>query len=302
MGGRRPGPDDLLIDSFDAYLRVEIHLGEATVAAYVSDLRRLAEFLAGRGSGLTGASRDDLRDYLGERSSSGLRPTSLARTISSLRRFYRFCLLEGSARRDPTAGIQFPKRSRHLPAVLDTEEVNALLDAPADASAQGIRDRAILEMMYDTGLRVSELVGLKLGALDLETGLVRVLGKGRKERLVPMGEMALARMGRYIEASRPALLKGKSSERIFVSRLGGGLTRQAIWKLILKYLKTVGIGKRVSPHTLRHSFATHLVENGADLRSVQMMLGHADISTTQIYTHVSRERLKNVHRKFHPRA
>ncbi len=293
---------DPLLDAFDAYLRVERHLSPATVTAYVADVRAFARHIGeGRGN-LASVKREEVRRYLARRSSRDLGAASIARTVSSLRRFFRFCILEELAGADPTVGIASPKRSRHLPAILEPAEVDALLEAPPADTAQGIRDRTILEILYDTGLRVSELTGLALPSLDLEVGLLRVVGKGNRERLVPLGEIALERLRLYLENARPLALRVDSPDTLFLSRLGRGLTRQTVWKLIRQYLGRAGIGKRISPHTLRHSFATHLLENGADLRSVQMMLGHADISTTQIYTHVSRERLKKVHRQYHPRA
>lgn len=300
--GSHSGSPDFLTDAFDAHLRVECHLNPSTVAAYVADVRLFSGFLEEKGCTLADAGREDIRAYLGMRISGNARATSLARMISSLRRFFRFLVLEGLRQDDPSDGIDFPKNSRRLPDILDNEEVSALLESPSDTDPQGIRDRAILEIMYDTGLRVSELVGLKTGALDMEAGLVKIRGKGGRERLVPLGEITLARLRRYIEFSRPHYAGDGCHDRLFLSRLGGGLTRQSIWKMIGKYIRLSGIRKKITPHGLRHSFATHLLENGADLRSVQMMLGHADISTTQIYTHVSRERLKKVHSRYHPRA
>lgn len=293
---------DSLLDSFDAFLRVEGRLSPATVAAYVSDLRFFAEFLAGEGRGLDGAGREDVRAFLASREGTGLNAASLSRTLSSLRRFYRFRQLEGGAGEDPTAGVDFPRRSRRLPPVLGTDEVEALLAVSAGEGPREVRDATILEMMYDAGLRVSELASLRLGSLDLQAGLLRVLGKGRKERLVPLGEVALEKLARYLESSRPVLLGARRGDLLFLSRLGRGLSRQSVWKIIVGRLALAGIRRKVTPHTLRHSFATHMLENGADLRSVQMLLGHSSITTTQIYTHVSRERLRRVHERFHPRA
>jgi integrase/recombinase XerD len=300
--GRAAPGDDPLLDAFDAHLRVESHLSPATVSAYLSDLTSFAGFLREGGVTLTGAGRDEIRGWIARRSEARLRATSLSRALSALRRFYRFALLEGAVAADPTAGVDFPKRPRRLPAVLDAGEVERLLDAPPDDGREGTRDRALLELMYDAGLRVSELVGLTAGSFDLEAGFVRIFGKGRKERLVPLGEPAFERLRDYLERARPALLGGRRTERLFVSRLGRGITRQTVWKMVRRHLLAAGITRSVTPHTLRHSFATHLLENGADLRSVQMLLGHADISTTQIYTHVSRERLLIIHRRHHPRA
>ncbi len=300
-GASSPGEDNLL-DAFDAYLRVENRLSPATVSAYLSDLRFLARFLRPMGAGLAGASKDDLRGFLASRAAGNARAATMARCVSSLRRFYRYCRLEGLTTDDPAAGLEFPKRSRHLPDVLDADEVEKLLEAPPAEGPAGLRDRAMLELMYDAGLRVGELVSLRVGAVDRDTGLVRVSGKGNRERLVPLGEPALERLESYQRLARPRLAGEGGADHLFLSRRGGALSRQSVWKMILKYIRLAGVAKKVSPHTLRHSFATHLLENGADLRSVQMMLGHADITTTQIYTHVSRERLKQVHRRYHPRA
>jgi integrase/recombinase XerD len=295
-------PDATLLDAFDAHLRVECHLRPATVSAYVSDLQALAAWAAANGLSLAALRRDHLQAALGARSRHLRRPSSLSRTLSSVRRFYRFLRVENLTSADPTAGIEFPRRGRQLPPVLEQGQVPALLDAPPADTRQGLRDRAILELLYDTGLRVGELVGLDSAALDLEVGLVRVMGKGGKERLVPFGGETARRLGDYLAKARPSYARGSAAGPLFLNRSGKGLTRQWIWKMILGYLRRAGLAVHVTPHTLRHSFATHLLENGADLRSVQMMLGHADISTTQIYTHVSRERLKAIHRQFHPRA
>lgn len=297
-----PGADDAVIDAFDAYLRVERRLSPATVAAYVGDVRLLAAFLAARGSRLFQAGREDVRSFLAEGDGARRRPASVSRTVSSLRRFFRFGVIEGLMSHDPTAGVDVPRRSRHLPDVLDAREVETLLDLPFGDNPRGLRDRTLLELMYDAGLRVGELVALRTGSLDLETGVVRVLGKGRKERLVPLGEPALHLVGRYLEEARPSLTGGRRTDMLFPGREGRPLSRQWVWKTLVRSVARAGIAKRVTPHTLRHSFATHLLENGADLRAVQLLLGHADIGTTQIYTHVSRERLRAVHRRYHPRA
>lgn len=227
---------------------------------------------------------------------------SSARLLSSLRRFYRYLVREGRRKDDPTANIESPKLDRPLPHTLSESEVEALLAAPDTSSTVGLRDRAMLELLYASGLRVSELVSLETDRLNLSQGVVRVLGKGNKERLVPVGDEALTWLTRYRREARPELLRGKSSTRLFVSRKSPSITRQAFWYRLREYALRSGIRGHISPHTLRHAFATHLVNHGADLRVVQMLLGHSDLSTTQIYTHVARERLKQIHREHHPRS
>jgi integrase/recombinase XerD len=222
--------------------------------------------------------------------------------VSSLKRFFQFAVREGLRSDDPAAGLDSPKLPRSLPKSLSEAEVEALLESPRLATAQGVRDRAMLEVLYASGLRVSELVGLKTVQANLDMGVVRVLGKGSKERLSPLGEEAIAWIQRYQKEARPELLRGKRSEALFVTARGGPMTRQAFWKIVQRHARAAGIPRAISPHTLRHAFATHLINHGADLRVVQLLLGHADISTTQIYTHVARERLKQLHRKHHPRG
>jgi integrase/recombinase XerD len=290
--------DDALVDAFDAYLRVERQLSPASVSAYASDLRDFARGAAG----LLAASGGTVRDYISRCVSRGDQPRSTARRLSAIRQFFRFCLLENLLATDPSAGIESPRPARKLPSVLGVDEVTRLLDLPAGESPLDLRNRAILELLYDGGLRVSELVGLTADRIDFDGGLVTVLGKGDKERLIPLGETALERLRAYLELSRPALARGGRPRTLFLNARGGRLSRQAVWTLIRAMIRKAGIDRHVSPHTLRHSFATHLLENGADLRAVQMMLGHADIGTTQIYTHVSRERLKKIHGRYHPRA
>jgi len=277
-------------------LRVERHLAENTVRSYERDLTLYGAFLARRSiPGPADASHHDLRAYLGWLAERGLAPRSRARNLSALRSFYRFLKMEERTEQDPTEGIEAPKGWKKLPRFLSSEEVERLLASPDRNSSSGLRDAVLLELLYDCGLRVSELATLGADAVDLESMLVRVRGKGGKERYVPFGEEALEVLRLYGER------RDAGGEYLFRGRLGGHLTRQAVWKIIKRHLRASGIRQNVSPHTLRHSFATHLLNNGADLRAVQMMLGHADISTTQIYTHVTRERLKKVHRKYHPR-
>ncbi len=301
----RPQPNDAdrgLIEAFLDALWMEHGLSDNTLAAYRGDLNALAGWLAQHGGHMLGAGRGDLLAYLAEKVGQGARPRSTARLLSSIRRFYRQQLREGRIDEDPSALIDAPKLGRPLPKALTEEEVEALLAAPPLDDPVGLRDRAMLEVLYASGLRVSELVGLSLGQVNSRQGVVRVLGKGSKERLVPLGEEALDWLARYLAEARPELVRGRLSDALFPTRRGGAMTRQAFWYLIKRYAGQAGIRKPLSPHTLRHSFATHLLNHGADLRVVQMLLGHSDLSTTQIYTHVARERLKSLHASHHPRG
>lgn len=290
------------IRAFLDELLVEHGLSANTLNAYRTDLEGAAAFLARRGRELSLARREDLLAWIGELAVQGLANASMARKISALRRFFKFLLTRSRRSDDPTRLLEGPGKEHHLPDTLSQEEVESLLAAPPRHSAAGLRDGAMLELLYATGLRVSELVGLPLGAVDAGLGVVRVVGKGDKERVIPMGEMAQESVTRYQEDARPQLLKGRISPALFVSTHGDAMTRQNFWYIIRRYARAAGIQKEISPHGLRHSFATHLLDHGADLRSVQMLLGHADISTTQIYTHVAQERLKRLHRQFHPRG
>jgi integrase/recombinase XerD len=233
---------------------------------------------------------------------SGHSPRSLSRYLSGFRQFYRWLVREGRLREDPTQLIESPKLGRGLPKALSEQQVTHLLEAPRVATALGLRDRTMLELMYASGLRVSELVGLELSRLNLNQGVVRIIGKGGKERLVPLGEEAMSWLQRYLREARPDLMNGKSSPLVFVTARKSGMTRQAFWYAIRKHAQAAGIQQQVSPHMLRHSFATHLLNHGADLRVVQLLLGHSDLSTTQIYTHIAREGLKQLHSKHHPRG
>jgi integrase/recombinase XerD len=278
-------------------------LSRNTLDSYRRDLRQYADWLRGaRAVGLVDAQHADLLAYLAHRYQAGTRPSSAARLLSSLRRFYQYQLRQGRLRADPTLNIEAPKLGRRLPKSLTEADVEALLAAPDLRTDLGLRDRAMLEVLYASGLRVSELVSLQIGQLSETMGVVRILGKGAKERLVPVGEEALDAVRRYLQQARPALLAGRTSNALFVTRRGGPMTREAFWQLIKRYARRAGIPASISPHTLRHAFATHLLNHGADLRVVQLLLGHADISTTQIYTHVARERLKQLHAKHHPRG
>jgi len=290
---------DRFVDLFLNYLLVEKGAAANTVAAYSRDLARYLLFLGERGPGEIKPT--DVAGYLAKLKAEGIAPRSRARALSALRMLHRFLVTEGYCEQNPTAIIEAPKGVIKLPAVLSCREVEALLASPLDTGAIELRDAAMLELLYATGLRVSELVGLKLGEVNVSAGYLMTIGKGDKERLVPMGDSACNAVARYLGQARGELLKEGSSSKLFLSRLGEGMTRQAFWNIIKKRALQAGV-RSISPHTLRHSFATHLLENGADLRSVQIMLGHADLSSTQIYTHVTRERLKRLHGEFHPRG
>jgi integrase/recombinase XerD len=285
------------LDSFTDALWLEDGLSKNTLASYRRDLQQLALFL--KKTPLEKAREEDLFGFLASRKGKA---SSAARMLSSLKRFYGWCLRERHIKADPTLKLDPPKRAPRFPKTLSEADVEALLAAPDAATPLGMRDRAMFEVLYASGLRVSELVGLKVFEVNLEAGVVRVMGKGSKERLVPLGEEAVDWVRRYMRDFRPELLKKKSSDHLFVTGRGGGMTRQAFWQNIKRYGRRAVPGKHFSPHVLRHAFATHLINHGADLRVVQMLLGHADISTTQIYTHVARERMKQLHAKHHPRG
>lgn len=292
-----------VIDHFLDALWMERGLRANTLSAYGSDLRALAQWLAGRGRDLPQARRQDLQEYLADRVAAGMRPRSLRRKLTTIKRFYQFQVRTGALRADPSARIETPRVGRPLPGSLSESEVEALLAAPDVHTHRGLRDRAMLELLYSSGLRVSELVSLTMGVLSRTHGVVRLVGKGGKERLVPIGEEALDWVERYIEEARPELLRGHAlTEELFVTTRGAGMTRQAFWYIVKRHARAVGIERSLSPHTLRHAFATHLLNHGADLRVVQMLLGHSDLSTTQIYTHVARARLQDLHGRHHPRG
>ncbi len=292
-----------MLEQFIDALWMERGLSKNTLAAYRADITGLANWLQqARQSELGAARRQDILDYFAHRVEQGAQPRSTARLLSSIRRFYQYFVRQGKLTDDPSAKIDAPKLGRTLPTSLTESEVEALLDAPDTGDILGLRDRTMLELLYAGGLRVSELVTLNISQVSLQQGVVRLNGKGNKERLVPLGEEAVNWLQRYLADSRPFLVKGKQSESLFVTRRGGAMTRQAFWYIIKRYASNAAIKKDLSPHTLRHSFATHLLNNGADLRVVQMLLGHSDLSTTQIYTHVARERLKELHEQHHPRG
>jgi integrase/recombinase XerD len=296
VSGPRSDADAALVDAFCDALWLEDGLSKNTIAAYRTDLEQLARFAK---KALASLGEEDLFAFLASRKG---RASSAARMVSTLKRFYRYCVRERRITADPTLKLDPPKRPPRFPKTLSESDVEALLAAPDPATALGARDRAMLETLYATGLRVSELVALKTFEANLEAGVVRVMGKGSKERLVPLGEEAVARLQDYLNASRPQLLKRRRSDFLFVTARGSGMTRQAFWQLIRRYAARAIPGRRLSPHVLRHAFATHLINHGADLRVVQLLLGHADISTTQIYTHVARERMKALHARHHPRG
>ena len=290
------------IDSFLSMASVEKGLAKNTIEAYSRDLNRLADFLIRQGIGSWRKVESiHLRSYLASLKSVGLSPRSVARHVVTLRRLYRFLETEGLVNESPVPRLLYSAQTRKLPQTLSVADVRTLLNQPDDNEMLGARDQAMLELLYASGLRVSELITLRTQQVNFQGNYLTVKGKGAKVRAVPFGQWARQKLSRYLDDVRPRLLKGKSSSYLFVNRGGQGLTRQGFWKLIRRYALLAGIDKRVTPHTLRHSFATHLLEGGADLRAVQTMLGHADISTTQIYTHVDGARLKAVHQKFHPR-
>lgn len=292
--------EDARIDAFIDALWMERGLAANTLAAYRTDLRHFVRWLGERGVALEQATRSDLLDYLSHQATAP--PRTMARRLSTLRRFYAQLLRDGVRDDNPCAEIASPRIGRRLPGTLTEPEVEALLAVPDTATPIGQRDRAMLEVLYATGLRVSELVDLTMDAVNLRQGVVRVMGKGAKERLVPIGEEAHLMIETFMSDGRPALLNERVSDAVFPTRHAAAMTRQAFWQLIKRYAAAAGIAKPISPHTLRHAFATHLINHGADLRVVQMLLGHSDISTTQIYTHVASERLKQLHARHHPRG
>lgn len=307
-----PSADDAaLLDQFADTLWLEDGLAKNTLAAYRSDLALFAGWLATQDGSLPAVVEDDIRAYLAslhqDPARSAPKPASQRRLHAALRRFYRFLLAQGRIRHDPMLNIEQPRLPQRFPKTLGEADVEALLAAPDIGTALGLRDRAMLELLYASGLRVSELVNVKLFELNLDEGVVRVRGKGERMRLVPLGEVAAGWLAQYLQEARPALLKGRACDEVFVTtrnqtKPAGGMSRQMFWTLIKRYALQAGIHKPISPHVLRHAFATHLLNHGADLRVVQLLLGHADISTTQIYTHVARERLKQLHERHHPRG
>lgn len=297
-----PAEDVRAVERYLESLWLERGLARQTLAAYRTDLEMLAAWLAKRGAGLLGASRSLLMEHLAWRIGEGYHARSTARLLSCIRGFYRHALRQSLIGEDPTLDIALPKLGRSLPRSLGEAEVEALLEAPDVEDTLGLRDRCMLEVLYACGLRVTELVGLRLDQVNIRQGVVRVTGKGNKERLVPLGEEALSWLERYMREARPALLNGQPSDVVFPSKQARQMTRQTFWHRIKLHGSAAGIRSELSPHTLRHAFATHLLNHGADLRVVQMLLGHTDLSTTQIYTHVARHRLKDLHARHHPRG
>lgn len=293
----------LQIDRYTNYLVVEKGLSRATIESYGSDLARFQRFLVGnRIKRIQDADTAAVLKYLLKLRDDGLGIRSRARHLVTLRGFFRFLVQEKVINQDPARLIDLPKSGLKLPDVLSANEIARLLETPDTTRHKGLRDAAMLELLYAAGLRVSELLALKLRDINLEAGFVRVLGKGSKERLVPVGEHARQKVQEYIKTARPALLKNRTSAYLFFGRAGRPMSRQGFWKLVKQYALAAGCDKNITPHTFRHSFASHLLEGGADLRAVQMMLGHVDISTTQIYTHVTRDHMKRMHEQYHPRG
>jgi integrase/recombinase XerD len=283
-------------------LRVEKGLSDNTILAYRRDIQKFAAFAVERGRDTGDVTRSDIIDFLASLYQRRLDSRSVARHLVTIRNFFRFALIEGYVAEDPAATIESPRFRQSLPEFLSIAEVDRLLQQPDTTTVVGLRDRALIEIMYSAGLRVSELCGLRVNDLQMDPGCLRCIGKGNKERLVPVGKQALAIVRKYLRTARPKLLRGNSSPYLFLNQRGGKLDRITFWKLLGAYGRKAALRKALKPHMLRHSFATHLLDRGADLRSVQIMLGHSDISTTQIYTHVVEERLKHVYKTHHPRA
>jgi integrase/recombinase XerD len=293
------------ISSYLTHVKVEKGLSVNTISAYQRDLVKFAEFLGKRKLALDSVKRDDLVDFLAGLYRQKLESRTVARELVTLRSFFRFAQAQGLISTDPAINLESPKIRRNLPGCLRLEEVDTLLEQPDGKTALGLRDRAMLEVLYSTGLRVSELIGLNVADVDTRVGCIRCIGKGDKERIVPVGRKALGMVDKYLRDGRPALLqraKAPTRTALFINRQGHPLSRVGVWKILSAYGRRAGLRVALTPHMLRHSFATHLLERGADLRSVQLMLGHADISTTQIYTHVVEERLKQIYKAHHPRA
>jgi integrase/recombinase XerD len=293
---------EAIIDQFLDAIWMERGLSANTLGAYRADLVALRKWLAKRDTSLIFATRSDLLAFIAWRTEEGAKPRSTARQLSSFRRFYRFLLREGQIQQDPTSKIEMPRIGRSLPQSLTEAEVESLLNAPDVKDPLGHRDRTMLEVLYATGLRVSELINLSQSEINLNQGVARIVGKGDRERLIPLGEEAQRWLREFINGARSEILLERQTDFLFPTRRGDRMTRQAFWHIIKRYSKTADIKIKMSPHTLRHAFATHLLNNGADLRVVQMLLGHSDLSTTQIYTHVARARMKELHSQHHPRG
>jgi len=291
-----------LIDTFLDYLSVERGLSNNTIVSYRKDLDIYTDFLSHCSiNTLSKIAKNDIINFMLQQKDKGISANSIARRLAAIRMFHRFLTRERISQNDPSNLIDSPKLWQKIPETLSLNEVEALIAQPDVRQKQGVRDKAILETLYATGMRVSEAVNLKVDNVNLDIGFLRCIGKGNKERVIPLGKKAIASIKRYLEVSRVQLLKKKECEYLFVSRFGKKISRQSLWKMIKRYARQAGMKKPIKPHTLRHSFATHLLERGADLRSVQEMLGHSNISTTQIYTHINKDRLKTIHRMYHPR-
>jgi integrase/recombinase XerD len=285
------------------YLLIERGMAQNTLEAYGRDLRRFVLFIQKKGfTDLRQVVPEVVIEYLGNIKNDGLSANSMNRTLAALRGFYKYLLQEKLIEQTPLANIELAKVWMRLPDTISKEEMSLILDQPGAETAAALRDSAMLEMLYATGVRVSELIGLTMNSINWQVGFLIVMGKGSKERIVPVGKTAYDCTKLYVDRARPKLMQGKSTDMLFLNRFGGKFTRQGFWKMVVRYAKKAGLQKKVHPHTFRHSFASHLLEGGADLRTVQVMLGHADISTTQIYTHITRDRLKEIHRKYHPRG
>lgn len=292
-----------LLTKYLNYLLIERGVAQNTLEAYGRDLRRFLVFIRQKSlTQLQEATQEIIIEYLIQIKSEGLSPNSMNRALAALRGFYKYLLMEKKIEQTPLANIELAKVWMRLPDTLSKEEMNVILAQPGGDKPSALRDTAMLELLYATGIRVSELINLTMNSINWQVGFLTVMGKGNKERIVPIGKTAYDCTRFYVDKARPQLMQKKSTDMLFLNRFGGKFTRQGFWKMVIRYAKKAGIQKKVHPHTFRHSFASHLLEGGADLRIVQVMLGHADISTTQIYTHITRDRLKEVHRKYHPRG
>ena len=290
------------IDNFIYFLEVERGVSKNTVDSYRRDLKKFSEYLKRKKRDVSGVKREDIVNFLMYLKDLKLSATTIARNLAALKTFWKFLVAEQMVQENVAAVVETPKTWKTVPDTLNRDEVEKLLDAPPKKGWMGIRDKAILELMYATGLRVSEVKDLKKANVNLEAGFVKCLGKGGKERIVPLGKVAEKAVSKYISSARTKLSQKTQDDHLFLSRLGKKLSRQSLWKIIQKYAALAGIKKHITPHSLRHSFATHLLEGGAELRGVQEMLGHADISTTQIYTHINKDKLRKIHKEYHPRA
>ncbi len=291
-----------LVDEFLDFIVVEKGLSKNTLKAYSSDLIKFADYLEENKLSFDKINRKDIENFVLSLKDHKLEPTTIYRVIAAIKSFYKYLVLHGFLSNNPVKIVRFPKLWKKLPEVLTQTEIEKILNAPNTKDIIDIRDRSILELMYATGMRVSEVVGLKVNDIDIDLGILKCYGKGGKERILPLGSKACKAIIRYLDKSRPKLAKSKSKSDLFLNRLGKGISRQSIWKIVKKYKKKCNIKKNVTPHTFRHSFATHLLERGADIIIVQELLGHSDISTTQVYTHMNKDRLKSLHKKYHPRG